>query len=85
MPVGVRALCASLTGVGFYCMRRPRGLTAPHIHLEEAPSLLLHHCRCVVASHLPTPHLIYQVTAHFIDGETEVWRNNVAWPGPLPF
>lgn len=76
--LGIRAVCASLTGVRFSCVRRAWGLTAPHIRLGEAPSLLLQSLQVCARQPLAHPHLIYWVTAYFIDGETEVWRNSVA-------
>lgn len=78
MRLGIRAVCASLTSVRFSCVRRAWGLTAPHIRLGEAPSLLLQSLQVCARQPLAHPHLIYWVTAYFIDGETEVWRNSVA-------
>lgn len=86
--LGAHAVSASLTYVRFSCLRQARGLSSP----SQAPSALgrpraypSDHCRFVLSDPLPTPHLIYQGMAHFIDRETEVWRNDVAWPGPPAF
>lgn len=84
MRLGARAVRALLTYVRFSCLRRARGLSSP----SQAPFALGRpraypsDCRFVLSDPLPTPHLIYQGMAHFIDGETEVWKNNVVWPGP---
>ena len=86
--LGARAVRASLTYVRLSCLRWVQGLSSP----SQAPSAFgrpraypSDHCRFVLSDPLPTPHLIYQGMAHFIDGETEVCRNDVVWPGPPAF